>query len=228
MLLAQDSTLTVLDSLQLFRRDSLNLHLSYPLKNKLPQNIITIPQPAFPLEIDMRTSSYYTPREVQDKLDHIMQRPRSDTFVPIMAMAAFAVNVAAQQLEAAKLFEPEAEDYLLSDFEISILEELWLKSPLNIAELYSKPKLQESQTVFTLQNSIGLLAGKNLIKTRSVNKDEILFFTVQKAEEVVGLIKKALNSGIYKEEKEADIKQLLTRLENLVAQKPAAEFIKND
>ena len=219
-LYSQDTLATnkTLDSLDLFKIDTLNLKLTYPLEKQLPKDILNIPAPKSQLDVDTRTGSYYTPRNVQDKMDQIMNRPRRDSFVPILGLAAFAVSVALKQVEAAKLFEPKAEDYLLQEKEFLVLEKLWQKSPSKIDDLYLKTNLKEKNTVSELQKTITALSDKNLIKTRSDGNNVVLFFPAQKLD----YVKKMINTATFENEKsESEINQLkslLKQLENIVAE----------
>ncbi|MCB0282087.1 MAG: BlaI/MecI/CopY family transcriptional regulator [Calditrichaeota bacterium] len=187
LLAAQDSlqylpdstttSFTKIDSTLYHKNDSLGLKLTFPLENKINRNAIPVPKmPDNPWELDYRSSSYYTPRLVQDKMDQIMNRPRSDSFVPVMAMAFFAANLAVKQLQASKLFQLSAEDYLVDDLEWKILEALWKESPLRIDELYLNTNLKDSTTATELQKHLTHLADKNLIKTRDAGSDIILFY----------------------------------------------------
>jgi predicted transcriptional regulator len=202
-----------IDSLLFGQTDTLGLKFSYPSKG-LPQNIISMPKPPrTPLDIDMRESSYYTPRDVQDKMDQIMNRPRSDSFLPVLAMAAFAASVAAKQLEIEKLFELDADDYLVADDEFEILKKLWIKAPQTIDELYLKSDLKNHQTAGLLQERIVSLSDKNLIKTRGDNKN-ILFYPAQKLEKVRELFRKELSDNNNEEEIE-QLKAFYDKLENI-------------
>ena len=205
---------TKIDSVLFSRQDTLGLKLSYPQHN-IPLNIITMPKPPqTPLDIDMRESSYYTPREVQDKMDQIMNRPRSDSFMPILAMAAFAASVAAKQLEIEKLFELTADDYLVPDDEFTIMQKLWIKAPQTIDELYLDSDLKKNQTAQLLQHRISSLSDRSLIKTRGDGDNNILFFPAQKLEKVKELFKKALNDF---NKSEQEIEQLKTFYNKLLS-----------
>ena len=213
--LPADSTVadsSKIDSLLFGQRDSLGLKLSYPQQH-IPKNIITIPSPPrTPLDIDMRESSYYTPRNVQDKLDQIMNRPRSDTFMPVLAMAAFAASVAAKQLEIEKLFELDAQDYLLPENEFEILKKLWIKAPQTIDALYLESDLQNEQTAKLLQERITSLADRNLIKTRGDGKNNILFYPAQKLEKVRELFHKEMNNNDHSEQEIEQLKAFYDKL----------------
>ena len=203
---------TKIDSILFVHADTLGLKLSYPLNN-IPKNIFTMPKPSTaPLDIDRRESSYYTPRNVQDKMDQIMNRPRRDSFLPVLAMAAFAVSVAAKQLEVHKLFELKAKDYLLAEDDFEILKKLWIKAPQTIAELYLETNLQNEQTAKLLQEKITSLSDKNLLKTRGDGESNILFFPAQKLHKVKEIFKKALSDFDNNEE---EIEQLKTFYDKL-------------
>lgn len=225
---SQDSLKTIPsnDSLSLFAADTLGLRLSYPVERQLPKDLINIRTPKSPLEVDTRTGSYYTPKIVQDKLDDIMNRPRSDSFVPLLGLAAFAVNVAVKQLEAAKLFEPKAEDYMLSDKELLVLEQLWIKAPQKIDELYLNTSLQEGNTANELQKTISKLTDINLVKTRTDGKKMVLFFPSQKLDHVKNIIRNAVNDTKRLEKETDQLKLVLNRFENIEQQKDKIE--KND
>jgi len=196
---------TKIDTMLFVQNDTLGLKLSYPQTN-IPKNFFAMPKPPVtPLDIDMRESSYYTPRNVQDKMDRIMNRPRSDSFMPILAMAAFAASVAAKQLQVEKLFELNAEDYLIPEKEFEVLEKLWIKAPQSIDELYLKSDLQNEQTAKLLQEKVASLSEKSLLKTRGDGENNILFFPAQKLEKVKELFKTALSDFDNSEE---EIKQL--------------------
>ena len=168
--------------------------------------------PRTPLDIDMRESSYYTPRNVQDKLDQIMNRPRRDTFMPALAIAAFAVSVAAKQLQVEKLFELDAMDYLVTDAEFEILEQLWRRAPQTIDELYLESDLQKQKTAKLLQQKISALSDNNLIKTRGDGDKNILFFPAQKLDKVKELFKTELTDLSHSEQEIEQLKTFYNKL----------------
>lgn len=193
---ASDSALSNIDSTLFFSNDTINLNLNYLENKKLPKNLINMPKaPTNPFEIDYRTSSYYTPKLVQDKMDQIMNRPRSDSFMPVLAMAFFAASIAAKQLQIEKLFELTAEDYLVGDLEWKLLESLWHKSPQKIDALYLNSSLHYSNTAQQLQDALAVLADKSLVKTREAEEKVILFFPAQDKQTVSGLFQKALKES---------------------------------
>ncbi|KAA3615716.1 MAG: hypothetical protein D8M58_16110 [Calditrichaeota bacterium] len=209
-----------LDSALFINNDSLSLQLVHPVNKKIPKNVITMPKLSNnPLKIDTRTSSYYTPRNVQDKMDQIMNRPRSDNFVPVLAMAAFAAKVAAQQLEIDKLFELKAKDYLITDEQFSVLEKLWIKSPLRIDKLYLSTDLKNETTARELQTTLSALADKGLIKTRDAGENNIMFFPAQKSDKVISMVKSALNDPTIETDVQLKLQSLLQKLQKITPEK---------
>ncbi len=218
--LSDSLKISSLNSALFNKTDTLSLRLSYPAVKQLPKNIIPMPKlTGNPLEIDTRTGSYYTPRNVQDKMDQIMNRPRRDSFVPVMAMAVFAASIAAKQLEIEKLFELSAKDYFVSDHQFSILEKLWAKAPRRIDDLYLSTDLKNETTAKELQKNITILTEKSLIKTRDAGENNILFYPAQKSEKVIDLFKSAINDPSNSKETNVTLKNLLERLQKIVSAK---------
>jgi len=210
-----------LDSALFFKADTLSLQLSFPTDKKIPKNIITMPRlPSNPLEIDTRTSSYYTPRNVQDKMDQIMNRPRSDTFLPVLAMAYFAASIAAKQLEIDKLFELKADDYFVPEDQFTILEKLWIKAPRRIDNLYLATDLKDETTAKELQNHLIILADNGLIKTRDAGENNILFYPAQKSEKVIELFMSALNDTSNSAEMQTKLNEHLEKLQKIIPANP--------
>ncbi len=209
-----------IDSTLFLQKDTLALQLIFPVKKTIPKNVISMPKPSNnPFEVDTRSSSYYTPRNVQDKLDQGMGRPRSDSFAPVMAMAFFAASIAAKQLEIDKLFELKATDYLIPDGQFLILEKLWAKAPQRIDGLYLSEGLKDETSAKELQTRLAALADKGLIKTRDAGKDNIFFYPAQKNEKVAKLFKKALNDTSNSVEVQKKLSALLKRVEKISSQK---------
>jgi predicted transcriptional regulator len=211
--------LALIDSTLFLQKDTLALQLTFPIKKTIPKNVISIPKPSSNrFEVDTRSGSYYTPRNVQDKIDRGMGRPRSDSFAPVMAMAFFAASIAAKQLEIDKLFELKAADYLIPDGQFSILEKLWVKAPQRIDGLYLSAGLKDETSAKELQTRLASLADKGLVKTRDAGKDNIFFYPAQRRERVIKLFKKALNDTTNSKETQYKLAVLLKRLENLSSQ----------
>lgn len=221
---AKNDSLLVIPSspLSLIPQDSINVQFKFPSKKTTaPARIIPRPSlPANPLSIDTRSGSYYTPKNVQDKMDQIMNRPRQDSFMPVLAMAVFAAKVAAKHLEVEKLFALKAEDYLIPENQIDILEQLWQKAPKRIDELYFAGNLSQGLTAKKLQNILLDLTEKNLLKTRDAGENNILFFPAQRKADVVKMIKAALRSENITEARMTQLQNLLQHLTSEDSQNP--------
>ena len=173
----------------LLKDSTLKFNLEYSGKEEPKIFFPKVTLPDNPLEIDMRGTSYYTPREVQDHLDKAMNRPRSESLVPVFALAAFAARMAEKQLKIQKLLEKKAEDYLITDSEWHLLTALWKKAPMNVEELY---RVHKSYSARAMEKELLLLNDKGLLKTRKTGNGILLFYPAQKAEAVLALFNSAL------------------------------------
>jgi predicted transcriptional regulator len=213
----------------LFNNDTINLLIDFTTGRKIPTNAISMPKaPSSLLEIDNRSGSYYTPRNVQDKIDRIMNRPRSDTFMPVFGIVAFAASIA-KQLGISKPFELKAEDYFVDENEWLILEKLWDKSPQKITGLYLDSSLKKNNTAAKLQEIVLSLAGKGLIKTREESDKTVLFFPAQNKNKVEEIFILALTDKTNTDELQKKLNDYylkLTTAETKSIQKQEIELIK--
>ncbi len=173
----------------LLKDSTLRFNLEYSGEEKSPSLFPRITLPDNPLEIDPRGSSYYTPREVQDQLDMAMNRPRSESYVPVFALAAFAARLVEKQLNIRKLLERKAEDYLISESGWQLLMALWRKAPMDVKEIY---RIHHSYSAGALEKELLFLNEKGLLKTRKTENGVILFYPAQKAQKVLALFNAAL------------------------------------
>lgn len=198
---------------QLFKADSISFQTIAP-SQKLPQNLIRPQTPHSPLDIDRRGSSFYTPRYVQDKMDNIMNRPRSDSFVPIFPMAVIAARIAMSQIDVDKLFEPAVRDYIMPDSTWQVLELLWEKSPQTIETIYPELKTEKPQTARTVERQLTLLAERGLLKTRVDEQPQrVWFFPAQKRQEAAALLQSALRDSSLTPDQITNIEQRLSGLQ---------------
>lgn len=167
----------------------------YDPKKVIPDN---------PLELDYRESSYYTPRIVSDKLDHIMNRPRSDSFVPILPLAYLAASVALQMIDLDFSSPAAATDYLKNQQDLAVLIALWKQSPQTVKELLEHPLINASHSYNTLERLLDDLSRHNLVKRKIIEKGPTQYFPAQKKEEVLLALKNAhLSKELTAEEKTA-------------------------
>ncbi|HHM01832.1 MAG TPA: hypothetical protein ENJ15_02385 [Caldithrix abyssi] len=157
-----------------------NLELSPDSSHRIYIPRITLPEN--PLEIDRRGSSYYTPRVVRDELDRAMNRPRAESFVPVLALVPLAIRLAEKHLAIEKLLRKNARDYLIPERSWRLLKILWQKAPLNVAELYA---MRQSYSAGALEKELQALSEKGLLKTRKTGNGIVLFFPAEKPRQVL-------------------------------------------
>ncbi|MGD9489292.1 MAG: hypothetical protein AB7W47_14840 [Calditrichaceae bacterium] len=155
-----------------------------------PENII----PANPLFLDTRGSSYYTPRIVSDRMDQIMNRPRSDSFLPLPVAAVLAARLAAKYIDIGKKIEISARDYIIENEQRMILIALWKNPGCSAADLYTDSLLQYKGTLNTLETLIGGLQNKKLVKIRTVENESDRYYAAQSKQVVRDLIENGMQS----------------------------------
>ncbi|MGD9898039.1 MAG: hypothetical protein AB7T22_02830 [Calditrichaceae bacterium] len=155
-----------------------------------PENII----PANPLFLDTRSSSYYTPRIVSDRMDQIMNRPRADSFVPLPVAAVLAARLAAKYIDIGKKIEISARDYIIENEHILILNALWKNPGCSAADIYSDSLFKYQGTLNTLESSIGALQNKKLVKVRKVENENDRYYAAQSKQVVINLIENGMQS----------------------------------
>ncbi len=148
--------------------------------------------PSNPLFLDNRGSSYYVPRQVNDQLTHIMNRPSADAFLPVMAVAFLTARLAMHALEIKKMVQIDTTAYLLNTQTFQILQELWKKSPQTTAQLFRHPALHATRTFTTLQAGLDSLLSAKLIKIKQQEKAPPLYFAAQKGIVVRKMLTEAL------------------------------------
>jgi len=137
-----------------------------------PSNII----PRDPLKLDVRGSSYYVPSMVRDELNQIMNRPRDNAFVPILAAAYLALQLSAKYLLIEKKTAITWQDVENSRVGRPILEELWQESPQTISKLYKREKLKSNYTMMELQRLTEILIDNKLVKRKLIENSETQYF----------------------------------------------------
>lgn len=154
----------------------------YDLRNVFPQNR---------LFLDYRESSYYTPRMVSDKLTRIMNRPRADSFMPILPIAFLAARIAMQQIKIAPLITISPVDYLACADQIDILLNLWQSAPQTLDELYTGMNKKKNMTIQTLQSALEKLINHKLVKTRVRQNAPQWYFPAQSRRETRALLQES-------------------------------------
>lgn len=192
------------------------IHLSQP-QNKIvpkyydPKNVI----PADPLKLDYRHHSYYTPKMVTDFLDHAMNRPRRDSFVPIPSLAFLAASIALQYVNLEQSLILEANDYLNREEYWDILTNLWKRSPLTAEEIYKQEGISQSRTFKVLEHQLTELVNDNLVKIKEIEKSQPQYFAAQTANQVKILLKNASDNQLLNYQTRSKLNQLIEILNNI-------------
>jgi predicted transcriptional regulator len=181
---------------------------SFPVQFYDPKNII----PDNPLKREYRTGSYYTPKIVQDKLAHIMQRPPADSFTPILPLLSFGRKAALQYIQIKDDLRLEADDYLEIAADIEILKSLWRKSPQTVLHLYKTKVIQKKYTMKKLISVIQKLQDKRLLKRKRVGKSEILYYPAEPKKTAFETLQKSLDSESTAVEIRGKINNILLKI----------------
>ncbi len=132
-------------------------------------------------KLDYRESSYYVPRQVNDRLAKIMDRPLPSSFMPLMALVYLAARLVTKTLRIQKKIEITAGDYLIDSQYDSLLLALWKKSPRTAEELYRLPQFSARYTLRELQQKLNWLSEQKLVKRRTREQLPTLYFAAQSA-----------------------------------------------
>lgn len=146
-------------------------------------------------ELDYREHSYYTPRMVSDRMDQIMNRPPSDSFVPLPTVALIAASLALQQLEIRSKIQIDEGAYLLVESSWPVLFSLWNKAPQTARQLFEQESINQGRTFVTLQEHLNDLLQKKLIKIKIMEQGEDQYFPAQPRAEVQNLLRDLLNDA---------------------------------
>lgn len=153
-----------------------------------------IPKDAF--RLDMRGSSYYVPRMVRDELNLMMNRPRDNSFIPILPAAFLALQLANQYLLVQMKTEITWQDVENCKEGLPVLEELWKEAPQTLSGLYKKDKLRDNYTMIELQRLTDILIDNKLIKRKLIEKSETQYFYALDKKQYFELIERGKNESI--------------------------------
>jgi len=177
-------------------KDVLNLRLHVPDRQPLLKYYDkekVIPKKFW--ELDYREHSYYTPRMVSDRMDQIMNRPPSDSFVPLPTVALIAASLALQHLEIRSKIQIDISAYLSAEGSWPIFLLLWDKAPQTARQLFGHEPINRERTFIALQEELNGLVQNKLIKIKIMEKGEDQYFPAQPRDEVQNLLKDLLNDG---------------------------------
>ncbi len=195
---------------------SLNIEMTAP---SLPKNNAYYdPRKITPgnrLFLDTRSSSYYVPRQVGDKLNRIMNRPSSNEVAPVFAAAVLAASIASQYIKIDYELKLAAADYVLDEKYFPILAALWGQSPQTAFQLFKYDSIKKGRTAVILKKELSELANLNIIKVKLQENAPSLYFPAQNKEEVEKLISGALKKEKFLPEQKQKLQALACIIDSL-------------
>lgn len=144
-----------------------NFDMRYHPSKVMPKN---------PFELDYRSNSYYIPRMVKDELNLIMNRPKDNSFVPILGVAFIAAQLATKYLLVQNKKKISTNNIFNTLDEKNILKALWKKNPQTASELYKNTIIDKAITLIKLNEGINRLVDNKLIKQKNLEDKELLFY----------------------------------------------------
>ncbi len=126
----------------------------------------SLQMPENPLLIDYRSSSYYTPREVADKMAKVMNRPPPGSLIPVFPLAAMAATLARQYVLVREKSQISGEQYGVDKASQHVLLSLWNKAPQTADQLYKHDRINKMLTRVLLQETLNDFLEKRLIKRK--------------------------------------------------------------
>ena len=159
--------------------DQTELSLKYYKSDQTFQNNRYFPSNVMPknyYEIDYRSSSYYVPRMVKDELNLIMNRPKDNSFVPILGVAFLAAQLASKYVFVQEKLKISKENILNTLDEQNILYALWNKYPQTASQLYENSEINIMTQMKELKLKINKLIDNKLIKQKNLEDKEVQLF----------------------------------------------------
>jgi predicted transcriptional regulator len=157
-------------------------HSYYDIRRVLPENSMFI---------DLRESSYYTPLMVEDKLAAAMNRPKPGEVWPVFT-AEIAASLVFHYIEIENKTAIAAQNYILADEYIPVMQVLWQKSPQTVAEIYRQLPVASNRTYPMLETQLNFLVDRKIVKINRPDKAPALYYAAQPKPEVERLLKDAL------------------------------------
>lgn len=159
----------------------LNFQLSQPAQIRPryydPRNVM----PENRLFLDYRGTSYYVPRQINNRLAQIMNRPSPDSFLPVLAVGVLAAKLALQYVKIEHKIEITATDYLTDARAFPVLAALWRSSPQTARQLFERDELKQQYTFSQFLTFLNELAEGKLVLRKREEAGETLYFCAQSA-----------------------------------------------
>ena len=144
--------------------------------------------PKDPFKLDYRSGSYYVPRMVKDELNLMMNRPKDNSFVPILGVAYIAAQLASKYVFVQDKLKISNKNVFNTIDDYAILKFLWIKNPQTASQLYGKSALHEKYTLNELNIKTNNLIDNKLVKQKNLEDQELQFFPAIKKSEYKQLL----------------------------------------
>ena len=197
--------------------NEINFEISAPLPEHQRANYYDPKSvmPANPFYLDYRGGSYYVPRQVNNRIAQMMNRPSPDSFVPVFAIAMLAAKVALHYVNIEHKIRIEASDYLVQEKSFPLLQALWVRSPQTAFELYELNEVNENRTFVQTESELQVLVDQKLIKSKTQEEAPTLYFVAQSRETVLELLTAALTQDSHSETEKNTFHRLIILLNDL-------------
>jgi hypothetical protein len=156
-----------------------------------------------PFSIDLRGSSYYVPTMVRDELNLIMNRPRDSAFMPVLGIATWiAYQMASKYLPLQQNHSIGYDELVQAQEALPVLYSLWKKSPQSAGQLYADPDIHSKMIFKQVQNDLKLLQQNNLVKSRMIEADSVVYFPSLDRKQILTILDSACqNPAVAESEK---------------------------
>ena len=173
-----------------------------------PENVL----PAKSYQLDTRSSSYYVPRNVGDKLTDIMNRPRDTAFVPVLGAAFLAAQLAANYLWIEKKIELNKKDLIVALENFEVLNEILIRQHINLEQLYKIESINSRMTASILQAKLEILTDSKLLHPKKSDDKHIEYYAAFSSGQISQAIDRALAQADADSLTIAQLKQLQLKL----------------
>lgn len=178
----------------------------YDPKNVMPKNF---------WEMDYRSTSYYTPRIVSDRIAQMMDRLPPDRFIPLPTVAFLAASIALKYADIQFKIEIKARDYLIDEDLQCILISLLQNSPQTADDIYQSEEINKSRTMEILEKDLQILIDKKIVKKKVMETEPDKYYAAQDVETIIKLIEHDLEIGTFTDEQQQKLFKLARKLSSL-------------
>ncbi len=165
------------------------------------------------LFLDSRGSSYYVPRQVSNRIAHIMNRPTANEVVPLFAVAALAAKLALQHVTIENIIRIDARDYILDEKYFPIMLAAWEHSPQKAPDLYKLRSINTNRSYEMLVEDLNYLVDRKLLKIKVQEKGPAFYYVAQTKQEAKQSISEAIANNSFTERQRQKLEKLLELLD---------------